>query len=220
MSDWIYVGSSSSEKDHKMSKKSRPVVVNRRAGFTERAKLKYAQLWDVSSGTFSTYSFRGNGMYDPYAGAGGAQPNGFDEYMALYKHFYVIGSKIRCLCMPQSSSQGGLLSVTIRADSNSGTTPTDLVAAAGTVNSKTFFPTTNTGQVNYGVEMERSTHAILDMPRRDDALIGSSSADPTEQWDWHVHVGTLDGSTAGDYHLLIIVEYDVEFFGRKALIQS
>lgn len=38
--------------------------------------------------------FKANDMYDPYDTGGGHQPRGFDQLIAMYDHFQVIGSKI------------------------------------------------------------------------------------------------------------------------------
>jgi hypothetical protein len=191
----------------------------RRTGPVERVHLKYAQLFDISSGVFSTYLFRGNGMFDPYAGTGGAQPNGFDEYMALFKHFYVVGSKCTVYVLPQTSSSGGMISVTLRSDANSGTSMTSIVDATATPKSKSILVSAGM-YPNAGITLERQTHKVLGIPPRDDALLGTASADPSEQWDWHVHLGVLDGATAMDCHLLVVVDYDAELIGRKSLIQS
>lgn len=48
-----------------------------------------------STGSIVTYPYRANGMYDPYASAGGQQPRGFDQYMALFRHFTVHYSRIK-----------------------------------------------------------------------------------------------------------------------------
>lgn len=67
---------------------------------TMKAVLRYA-LNDGDSHTITSttgsivdYVYRANDCYDPYAGGGGAQPRGFDQYMTLYRQFTVIGSRI------------------------------------------------------------------------------------------------------------------------------
>lgn len=42
----------------------------------------------------ATVVYRANDMFDPEVALGGHQPMGFDQWMALYDHFTVIGSKI------------------------------------------------------------------------------------------------------------------------------
>lgn len=51
-------------------------------------------LTSTSGAISSDYVYHANDLYDPYAGVGGQQPMGFDQLMALYRNFTVIGSKI------------------------------------------------------------------------------------------------------------------------------
>jgi len=55
--------------------------------------------------------FRANDLYDPYFAIGGHQPLGFDQMMALYKRFHVIGCKVTVKFA--SSDQTSLDSTTI-----------------------------------------------------------------------------------------------------------
>ena len=56
---------------------------------------------DPVAGGIATYNFSANGMYDPDITAVlGHQPLYFDQYMANYDHFTVIGSKIKVTAVP------------------------------------------------------------------------------------------------------------------------
>lgn len=61
------------------------------------AKLRYADTHDLTFGGVTAYSdviYRANCAFDPYATGVGHQPRGFDQYMTMYDHFTVVGSKI------------------------------------------------------------------------------------------------------------------------------
>lgn len=61
------------------------------------AKLRYASVHDLTWGSvteYSDYVFRANSLYDPDLTGGGHQPRGFDQYMSMYDHYTVVGSKI------------------------------------------------------------------------------------------------------------------------------
>lgn len=45
-------------------------------------------------GTAGVYVFSANGMFDPNITGVGHQPRGFDELMAMYDHYTVVGSKV------------------------------------------------------------------------------------------------------------------------------
>lgn len=68
-------------------------------------RLKYVDeiTLDPSAGGIATSVFSANGMWDPYIGAGGHQPLYFDQYMANYDHYSVLGSKIKVTPLPNDS---------------------------------------------------------------------------------------------------------------------
>lgn len=47
-----------------------------------------------ATGFSKSLPFVANGMYDPYYPIGGHQPKGFQEWMAVYNNYNVLGSKI------------------------------------------------------------------------------------------------------------------------------
>lgn len=67
-------------------------------GFPRKKALRllYTQsiaLAPSSQGTIAYHDFNANGLWDPdYTGAG-SQPRGFDQWIALYDHYTVIGSR-------------------------------------------------------------------------------------------------------------------------------
>lgn len=73
----------------------RPPTIAPRAFYT---KLKFMDYYTLSTGGVSasiTRTFRHNGVYDPdYTGAGGAC-TGYNELVAIYGRYMVVGSRIR-----------------------------------------------------------------------------------------------------------------------------
>lgn len=60
-------------------------------------KLRYAESFSINpptGGVAGTYVFVANGLYDPNVTGTGHQPRGFDQFMTMYDHYTVIGSKI------------------------------------------------------------------------------------------------------------------------------
>jgi hypothetical protein len=60
-----------------------------------RTKLRYVERveLDISATTSAvTASINALGLYDPYAGLGGHQPRGFDQFMATYSTYTVTGT--------------------------------------------------------------------------------------------------------------------------------
>lgn len=61
-----------------------------------KTKLLYGDTFSLNpgSGVVNSYIFNATGMYDPNTTGVGHQPRGFDELMAMYDHYTVIGAKI------------------------------------------------------------------------------------------------------------------------------
>lgn len=73
-------------------------------------KLRYVDHVTLTlpvGGAAVSNSFRANDLYDPYSGAGGHQPMGFDMLSAHYDHFVVIGSKITVTPFALDGGDGG-----------------------------------------------------------------------------------------------------------------
>ena len=80
-------------------RKSRPVKSLPLTGFPNQkmVRLRYVQELQIVtpvSGLSKSLPFVANGCYDPYYPIGGHQPKGFDQWMAVYAHYNVLGSKI------------------------------------------------------------------------------------------------------------------------------
>jgi len=78
----------------KYSKKKLPL-----GGFpkSHMVRLRYVTECVITcSGLSKSYNFRANGMFDPDKTGIGHQPKAFDQWMLIYNHYNVVGSKINC----------------------------------------------------------------------------------------------------------------------------
>lgn len=64
-------------------------------GYKQAVKLRYVETItvDPATGVVSDTVFSANGLYDPNVSGTGHQPYGFDQLMAMYNHYTVVGSK-------------------------------------------------------------------------------------------------------------------------------
>jgi len=73
------------------------------------------------------YRFRANDLYDPRHAIGGAHPRGFDEYMAIYNTFTVLGSKCSVTWMYEGyhgpAMTAGVPAVLIQSTAENDTSP-------------------------------------------------------------------------------------------------
>lgn len=78
-------------------------------GLKQASILKYVQqiTMDPTAGGNQSWIFSANGCYDPdiTSSLAGHQPYGFDQLMAMYNHYTVVGSKCQVII---SNSQGSL----------------------------------------------------------------------------------------------------------------
>lgn len=68
-------------------------------------------------GVVASYVFSANGMYDPNISGVGHQPLGFDQLMAAYDHYTVIGSKITVTFTNTDSSNSQLAGIFLTRNS-------------------------------------------------------------------------------------------------------
>lgn len=85
--------------------------VNLGLGFPKRMVIthKYDEFQDFTStlGVIAKAGWVCNGLYDPNPAVGGHQPMYFDNLMAVYDHYHVIGSKITVHVSPTDPSGQG-----------------------------------------------------------------------------------------------------------------
>jgi len=145
-----------------------------------------------STGSIVSWPYRANGMYDCYAGAGGAQPRGFDQYMALYRHFCVHYSRIKLQFMMAAESTSSPMKVRVYLR--------DTTTALASHQDIGEYPRTRqivltrevpVGKVSMGFNARKFFH-VKD-PMDEPNLHGTSGADPTQAAAWNVFGYALNG---------------------------
>lgn len=184
-------------------------------------KLKYSEIVSLASqataGLASAYVFSANGLYDPNITGTGHQPRGFDELIALYNHYRVIGSKITVRMSWGHSDHGIVAGICLLGDYSVQTNQSDYTENGNNV--KTVIGTNdgyNIGTVSY----KTAPHKFLGMKYDEDNLRGTSSANPTEQAYYHVYFSPLNNITSTNLTMEIDIEYISQFFEPKVLTQS
>lgn len=157
-------------------------------------QLVYFEQVNMPSAITSDYVFKANGMYDPNLTGVGHQPRGFDEIMALYDHFYVTAASIRVAFTNTATAVGDEGVVSISASDGSGTAST--LTDALESNTVVWSVVGVSGQskqkiLSLGPLTTRQQVSITD----ESSLKGSSSADPSELWFYHLVAHRHDGGT-------------------------
>lgn len=182
-------------------------------------KMTYVEQFTINpgAGTCATYVFSGNGLYDPNITGTGHQPRGFDQLMALYDHYVVVGSKATC-----KYSTADVVSVACcLAVTDSGSTSTDI---------NNYMEHRTNRHTITGADSSSRTLTIASSPRTylgrskvlsDPELKGTSSANPSEGYFFHVAAEATDGSSdPGSMSCLMTIEYSVVFIEPKRINQS
>lgn len=197
---------------------TKPVI----GGFPASAftTLKYVQSGSLNPGVAGVNAvqvFRANGMYDPdYTGAG-HQPRGFDEWMAIYDHYFVKRSKIVVEFHNGDGSLEVMCGVALRDDFATETDPNNyqeqdsagrMLGRVGSSHNHAmltkYFTYSTQNYAKYTTEQNK----------------GSVSSNPTEQSYFHCWVGQPWGGDASNTYYTATIYYSVLFTELKDMIQS
>lgn len=178
-------------------------------GKTRKATLRYAATEQIDgSVTPGSVIFRANGMHDPEVALGGHQPRGFDQLMAFYDHFVVIGATITVYASVVSGGGSAIVSIQNRDSATPALTRDDVIEYGD--KSTTILGGTDTERVavlshsvNVGKFLGRSS--VMSDPD----LKGSAVGDPAEQAYFHVYAihGSNDTEDAPPVFLTCEIEY-------------
>jgi hypothetical protein len=211
-----------------------------------RAKLRLVDKFDMDlTSTLTAYQvqYRANGMYDPFVPFGGHQPRGFDQYMAIYNTYTVLGSTVSAnVCYRgydgPGTEGGGIPIKTISAGGTDQPAPSACV-----IGIHKGVETLAAGQAQEQMEKDRTTWKLISpngapqtlgssMKIADfygkEALVGSAgytgtlTTDPTEPVFFEFWGGRVTDVDAGVTKLIwyCTIEYDVVFTEPKTLGSS
>ncbi len=176
----------------------------------------------VTSGVPTNKTFRANGMFDPDFSLGGHQPYGFDQLMARYNHYTVVGAKIS-IRFHGGGMRQSLVGCLLSGSSVPGTATTPHQLEGSRFRYK-YVPTggTQSGFVraNFSAKRFFSRKSVVG----ESDLKGSATADPTEQAYFIVRLmdpeqlpspGNIDA-----HNFTVMITYIAMFSEPKAITQS
>lgn len=206
------------------------------AGFPKQklVKMRYVQeleLVSPNTGVSKSIPFVANGLYDPFYPIGGHQPKGFDQWMDVYSHYNVLGSKIS-VKMVGTGEDNFAWGVARTA------TPNELEARSleyilewrgnKSQNSYTVVGSENGGYANNPTRMNVTRTAKYSQKKQfgknatsNSNLTGDVSHNPTEMSIfevWQCPINSQLATKTGDY--VVVIDYIVLFTEPKLLDQS
>lgn len=180
---------------------------------TLRTKMIYYETVSLNPGiaTCATHVFSANGLYDPNITGTGHQPTGFDQLMAIFGEYVVVGSTIKVTFQNNQAGATTALQCGIylsRVTSTS-TTPLPYIENGNGV----YTAAENSGSgsgikvLNYSCDMSKQTSMDI---TKDQTYSGTASSNPSEQRYYFVWVGPLDqASDLGAATVCVEITFDV-----------
>ncbi len=193
---------------------------------------------DIPAAGLFVQNFNGNGLFDPDQTGAGNQPRGFDESMAIYSSYKVLGSSctIRLqMVTPETGMYFGLYPQTLTAAIPAGRFPfVGITSAAAIANfggapqmlEMGGFKVATLGNPIEGnaLVMSRSakTTSVISTRHVDKAsLVGDATKNPESAWIWSIFMGNDSATARNNFAaLMVTIVYDVMLFERDVLVQS
>lgn len=188
-------------------------------------KLRYNEVFQLSStsGSNGEYLFRGNSLFDPDLTGTGTQPLFFDQWSTIYATYTVMGSSIMAKFMPDGNLTGAgfrcaiapLLGITTL-----GATKFDV--ASQTPSSRVGLLYNSPAPLT--LRQYCSTARIFGITQAavltDTTLSAANSANPANQWTWHVCIQSSDLSSTVTGTVDVDIMYYVRFSQRNVVTSS
>lgn len=163
------------------------------------------------AGNVAVVVFSANNCFDPEVALGGHQPRGFDQYMALYDHFVVVGSKIKVWIQADSAaSRPAIAGITVRDTANILSSPNAYLESPNTI---TKSLADIGGSSNRLLTMKVNPNRFLGIPKplSEDKVEGSATAGPTDQVFYHLWLYDSAGQISSDFNYSYQIDYATVF---------
>lgn len=163
-------------------------------------------------------TFRLNGLFDPRNAAGGHQPMGFDQLMAMYTKYVVLGAKITVtFTASEAAYYTGDCGINIQDPGSSIPPTTDTLVESQYSTYGIYVQAGNATTRTLAVDMSKyfGVKDIVD----DSALLGTSASDPSRQVYGVVWVNTHTGQ-AHKVNCTVKIEYDTYFLEPRNQMES
>lgn len=186
-----------------------------------KTTLRYCDtdVLNPGAGTIDTDTYGANCLWDPFLGAGGHQPRGWDELIALYNHCTVIGSRIAVQWANEDPNNSMVVGIALRAGTNTETSINDYIEQGNCTYSIL-------GSRDGGGEVKTSHYKFnnkflgISHPMSETALRNNISSNPSELATYQLFAGSPVGTDTSPCQYQLTIEYRVVFTEPKAVIQS
>lgn len=189
------------------------------------AKLSYVarfKLTPTIANTLTFHNFCANGLFDPDLSAGGHQPMGFDQYMTMYNHYEVIGSKAVVDFMEEPTATSAQNNVIVGVHVNDDIVPHSSNLSALMENGKASYRFLTDQQMKAKAIMKWSEKKSLGKHIVGNSEVkGTVASNPSEQQVFCVFTQAIEPTTVGCPVVVTArITYIAKFTERKDMVQS
>lgn len=190
------------------------------------ARLRYCEIISLDSviGGNAQYNFLANDLYDPNSTSTGHQPLGFDQLMAYYDHFTVIGSKITVRVTPTSTSGlvPGIMGIVLSDNGStvSGSSSVTHLLEGRQTGRNVRWVGDRDRMTTYQMHKSFSHKKFFCKPSHGSEYKGSASGSPTEKAYYEVFITSLNGNDPSAYVRTVTIDYIALFSEPKSIAQS
>lgn len=193
------------------------IKVNNTTGIPDktRVNLQYSDIINVNPGLpRATYIMRGNSLYDPDFTGTGHQPLYFDQYMALYSKYRVLGSRIKVTFINNQGSSSAVLALV------PSTEPVILTTYHGIreiPRAKATAPIPVAARYPFSLTSSSTTRVMCGLSSAeqwDEDWSGTSTTNPNQIWYWLIYTQTADNTANDVGQLQIDLVYDCVFYDK------
>lgn len=215
----------------RMTRKRRKIRKLPLSGFPSQkmVKLRYVDELRITStiGNSNTQSvpFVANGLFDPYYPIGGHQPKGFDQWMAVYNHYNVLGAKINVKCV-STQSHNCCWGVTLTPDNGTMNNLTLTEALENRYNRGAKYISWDNG--TFATRNNKPLTCTYSQKKQfgknstqKGDLTGDAANNPTEKQFFEVWLGKIQGDTSvKTLDFIVTIDYIALFTEPRLLPQS
>lgn len=192
---------------------------------TYLARLTYVARFKVTptvADTLTYHLFSCNGMFDPDITGSGHQPLGFDQLMALYNNYEVLGSKITVDAQLEPGATVTQSNVVVGIHVNDDTSIHGNSLDALLENGKTTYRQLTDQQMKTRMVYKWSEKKSLGAKIRGNSEVkGTAAVNPSEQQYYAIYTQANDSAVVGDpVQMTVRLTYFAKFTERKDTVQS
>lgn len=185
-------------------------------------KLRYADYHTIDpqvAGGAGVFVLSANGLYDPNITGTGHQPRGFDQWMTMFDHYTVIGSKLTVRFISVNNAEPLVVGINCKDSSQTYLNKNDYEEGR---NVRTTLINSNVNEEHKQLSLTCSTKKFLGIshPLSSTTVRGGANGNPSEQAYYHIWGAPLSNNDAGSFKIQYWIDYLVVFTEPKQPSQS